>query len=70
MFNLHVSRRHNKKDDFGWEPAMPVAELNTAGFHDVSLVFFEEDDSGDLMGYLTVGPANRPPTTCCTSENL
>ena len=68
-FDLYVSRRHDKKDDLGWEPAMPVAELNTAGFHDVSLVFFEEDDSGDLMGYFA---SARPtgPDDVLYDENL
>ena len=50
-FDLYVSRRHNKKDPFGWEPAVPVDELNTADFNETALGFFEEEATGRLMAY-------------------
>jgi Tol biopolymer transport system component len=52
-YDLYVSRRHDKKDAFGWEPAVPVDELNTADFNDVALDFFEEDVTGRLIAYFT-----------------
>lgn len=51
-FDIYVSYRRDKKDDFGWEPPVPVVELNTP-YHDVGLVFFEEEKSGDLLGYFS-----------------
>jgi Tol biopolymer transport system component len=58
-FDLYVARRPDKRDDFGWEPAVPVAELNSS-YDDVSLVFFEDDESGDLMGYFASSRATSP----------
>jgi WD40 repeat protein len=52
-YDLYVSRRHDKNDDFGWEPAVPVAELNTPDFNDVALDFFEDEATGRLMAYFT-----------------
>ncbi len=49
-FDIYVSHRRDKKDDVGWEPPVPVAELNTP-YHDVGLAFFEEEASGDLVAY-------------------
>jgi WD40-like Beta Propeller Repeat len=59
-FDLYVSRRHNKKDAFGWKPAVPVAELNTADFNDVALDFFEDEAMGRLMAYLTSNRLGTP----------
>jgi Tol biopolymer transport system component len=52
-YDLYVSRRHDKKDAFGWGPAVPVEELNTPDFNDVALDFFEDDATGRLMAYFT-----------------
>jgi len=49
-FDIYVSHRRDKKDNFGWEPPVPVTELNTP-YHDVGLVFFEDESTGDLAGY-------------------
>jgi len=52
-YDLYVSRRHDKSDALGWEPAVPVAELNTLDFNDVALGFFQDDMTGRLMAYFT-----------------
>ena len=65
-FDIYVSRRRDKKDNFGWKPPVPVAELNTR-YHDVGLVFFEDEASGDLQG--TSGRPGQPaPMTCRTTR--
>jgi hypothetical protein len=51
--DLYVSRRKNKKDAFGWEPAVPVDELNTATFNDTALDFFEDEATGLMTAYFT-----------------
>lgn len=55
-FDLYVSRRHNKNDAFGWEPAVPVTELNTPEFNEVALAFFEDEATGRLMAYFSSNP--------------
>lgn len=60
-YDLYVSHRHNKKDAFGWEPAVPVPELNIAEFNDVALEFFEDEATSQLMAYFSsnrTGDAN------------
>jgi Tol biopolymer transport system component len=52
-FDLYVSRRQNKKDAFGWEPAVPVDELNTADFNEATVDFFEDEVTGRLTAYIT-----------------
>jgi WD40-like Beta Propeller Repeat len=52
-YDLYVSRRHSKGNAFGWEPAVPVAELNTTGFNDVALEFFEDEATGRLLAYFS-----------------
>jgi WD40 repeat protein len=60
-YDLYVSRRQNKRDPLGWEPAVPVAELNTPSFNDVALEFFEDEATGRLIAYFSsnrLGDAN------------
>ena len=59
-YDLYLSRRHNKKDAFGWESAVPVAELNTLDFNDVALEFFEDESMGRLTAYFTSNGSGNP----------
>ena len=55
-FDLYVSRRQNKNENdtlFGWEPAVAVAELNTPGFSDAALEFFEDEATGRVIAYFS-----------------
>jgi hypothetical protein len=52
-YDLYVSRRHNRKDAFGWEPAVPVDELYTADFSEAGLDFFEDEATRQLIAYFS-----------------
>ena len=45
LFDIWVTWRHNKKDDFGWERPVNLATLNTPA-NDVGPSFFENDVAG------------------------
>lgn len=57
--DFFVSRRHDRRDDFGWEPPVNLGcvsdgYVNTAG-NDQTPNFFE-DESGSVVMYFTSGP--------------
>ena len=55
--DIYVSRRHNKRDDFGWQPAENLGPgVNTAAQEQQPCVF-EDDASGAITLYFT---SNRP----------
>jgi hypothetical protein len=49
--DIYVSRRHNKRDDFGWEPPVNLGSgVNTAA-DEGGPAFFEDDETGAVMLY-------------------
>lgn len=54
--DLYVSRRHDKRDDFGWEPPVPVSGVNTSA-DETDVTFFEDGATGVIVAYFA---SNRP----------
>jgi len=56
--DLYASRRHNKRDDFGWQPAENLGSgVNTAA-QELQACVFEDDETGLITLYFT--SPNRP----------
>jgi hypothetical protein len=49
--DIYVSRRHNKRDDFGWQPAVNLGSaINTAASENFPFLF-EDDETGSITLY-------------------
>src|SRR6516162_6013893 len=55
-FDLYVSRRTNKHDDFGWQAPVNLGLINSSQ-DDTALTYFEDEETGIISGYIT---SNRP----------
>jgi len=55
-FDLYVSRRTNKHDDFGWQEPGNLGLINSPQ-DDTALAYFEDEETGIISGYIT---SNRP----------
>jgi Tol biopolymer transport system component len=55
--DVYVSRRHNKRDDFGWQPAENLGSVVNTGGQDQPTSYFEDDVTGTITLYLQ---SNRP----------
>lgn len=49
--DLFVSRRHNKRDDFGWKPAENLGSGVNSFANESCPAFFEDDESGIIILY-------------------
>ena len=56
-FDLYVSRRHDKRDDFGWEPAVNLGGAINTTADEVNADPFEDDATGTSVLYFAFGPA-------------
>ena len=57
-FDLYVSRRRDKRDDFGWEsPVNLGSPINSAVSEESALTFYEDEATGSLVIYFA---SNRP----------
>lgn len=55
--DIYVSRRHNKRDDYAWQPAENLgSQVNTAAEEQQPCIF-EDDETGEITLYFT---SNRP----------
>ena len=55
--DLYVARRHNKRDDFGWQTAVNLgAPINTAA-SEIAAAYFDDDETGVISLYFA---SNRP----------
>ena len=54
--DLYVSRRHNKRDDFGWQPPVNLESINTVA-NEILAAHFEDDLTGVTTLYFA---SNRP----------
>ena len=59
--DLFVSHRHDKRDDFGWEPAENLGCVVNSAFNDAGPTIFEDEATGVTTLYFTV--QNNPPTS-------
>lgn len=58
QWDLWVSRRHDRRDDFGWEPPVNIgSEINKNGSAQITPTFFE-DESGKVWIYFARGVMN------------
>lgn len=55
--DLYVSRRHNKRDDFAWRPAVNLGSGVNSFANDISPFYFEDDETGTVTLYFA---SNRP----------
>ena len=55
--DLYISRRHNKRDDFGWRPAVNLGSAINTTANEMAAAFFEDDLTGVTTLYFA---SNRP----------
>jgi hypothetical protein len=64
--DLYVSRRSNKHDDFSWQEPVNLGLINSP-HDDTSLIYFEDEETGIISGYVTTtrpgGPVGSGPNT-------
>ena len=61
LADLFVARRHDKRDDFGWEPAENLGCVVNSAFADAGPTYFEDEATGITTLYFT--RQNNPPTS-------
>src|SRR5437867_7337397 len=61
LADLFVARRHDKRDDFVWEPAENLGCVVNSAFADAGPTYFEDETMGITTVYFTV--QNNPPTS-------
>jgi hypothetical protein len=57
--DVYASSRRDKRDDLGWETAVPLAVLNSP-FDEVVSTGYEDEETGDLVLYLTSNRREGP----------
>jgi hypothetical protein len=55
--DIYVSRRHNKRDDFGWRPARNLGEGVNTEYNDAAPFIIEDERTGNTTLYFD---SNRP----------
>jgi Tol biopolymer transport system component len=55
--DIYVSRRHNKRDDFGWQPAVNLGSAINTAFGESFPFLFEDDETGGITLFFS---SNRP----------
>jgi hypothetical protein len=53
LVDVYVSRRHNKRDDFGWEAPQNLGSGINSAANDRSPDYFEDDATGEVLLYLS-----------------
>src|SRR2546425_6852536 len=61
LADLFVARRHDKCDDFGWEPAENLGCVVNSSYADAGPTYFEDEATGITTLYFT--RQNNPPTS-------
>jgi hypothetical protein len=56
-FDLYVSRRHNRRDDLGWQPPVNLGDGVNTPANELQATLFEDDATGVITLYFT---SNRP----------
>src|ERR1700730_2229418 len=63
-FDLYVSRRSNKRDDFGWQEPVNLGSVNSPQ-NDNAATYFEDEETGIISRYVTTdrpgGPVGSKP---------
>jgi hypothetical protein len=55
--DLYISRRHNKRDDFGWQASVNLGSAINTAANEIAAALFEDDLTGVITLYLA---SNRP----------
>jgi Tol biopolymer transport system component len=55
--DLYISRRHNKRSDFGWQPSVNLGDTINTAANEIAAVYFEDDLTGVITLYFA---SNRP----------
>lgn len=58
--DFYASRRHNKRDDFGWQPAANLGSTINTAAGEAFPFLFEDDETGSITLYFS---SNRPGGT-------
>jgi hypothetical protein len=53
LADLYVARRHDKEDDFGWQPADNFGCVVNGPFNDNGPTYFEDETTGITTLYFT-----------------
>jgi len=53
QLDLYVSRRHNKRDDFGWQPPVNLGSGVNTAFTERGPAYFEDDETGTITLYFS-----------------
>src|SRR2546426_11812889 len=61
LADLFVARRHDRRDDFGWEPAENPGCVGNSPYADAGPTYFEDEVTGITTLYFTV--QNNPPSS-------
>ena len=61
LADLFVARRHDRRDDFGWEPAENLGCVVNSAYADAGPTYFEDEVTGITTLYFT--RQNNPPTS-------
>src|SRR5437660_1662010 len=61
LADIFVARRHDKRDDFGWEPAENLGCVVNSPYADAGPTYFEDETTGITTLYFTV--QNNPPSS-------
>ncbi len=68
--DLYVSRRHNKRDDLGWEPPLNLGcEVNSAA-NDFTPSYIDDDDTGVITLYFSSSRPGGPGGTDIYASTL
>ncbi|PYP70091.1 MAG: hypothetical protein DMD41_15705 [Gemmatimonadetes bacterium] len=61
LADIFLGRRHDKRDDFGWEAAENLGCVVNSSYADAGPTYFEDEATGVTTLYFTV--QNNPPTS-------
>ncbi|HEV8509353.1 MAG TPA: hypothetical protein VGQ48_02765 [Gemmatimonadales bacterium] len=59
LADIFVARRHDKRDDFGWQPRENLGCVVNSVYRDAGPTYFEDEETGVTTLYFTV--QNNPP---------
>ena len=59
-FDLYVSRRHNRRDDFGWQAPVNVGSGVNSVDQEFGPAFFEDEDTGTISLYFSTDRPGGP----------
>ncbi|HXE74969.1 MAG TPA: hypothetical protein VNN18_04925 [Candidatus Xenobia bacterium] len=69
--DIYVSRRHNKKEDFGWRSAENLGCVVNTTFRESGPTYFEDDTTGVITLFFTCAdrPENHGADICASTQS-